>query len=179
VSVNFGEGHPMWLRRTSRVGLASGRPPGLHGLPDGGFEPVDVVGHLPEVAHIPAVGREALGHVVVVGQLGRPVDGDVVVVVERHQPAQAEMPGQRRRLVRDALHEAAVAGDDEGAVVADVAAEARPHEALGDGHADRVADALAKRPGRDLDPVGVAALGMARRPAPHWRNWRMSSSERS
>jgi hypothetical protein len=24
VSVNFGEGHPMWLRRTSRVGLASG-----------------------------------------------------------------------------------------------------------------------------------------------------------
>ena len=24
VSVNFGDGHPMWLRRTSRVGLAPG-----------------------------------------------------------------------------------------------------------------------------------------------------------
>jgi hypothetical protein len=50
-------------------------------------------------------------------------------------------------------------------MVADVAAEARPHEALGDGHADRVADALAKWPRRHLDTVGVAALGMPRCPA--------------
>ena len=156
----------MWLRRTSRVGLASGPSVGYSMASRmAASRPSTSLAISPEVAHIPPVGLEALGHVVVVGQLGRPVDGDVVVVVERHQPAQAEVPGQRRRLVRDALHEAAVPGDHEGAVVADVAAEARPHEALGDGHADRVADALAKRPRRHLDTVGVAALGMPRRPA--------------
>ena len=75
------------------------------------------------------------------------------------------MPGQRRRFVRDALHEAAVAGDHVGAVVADVAAERGAQPALGDRHADRVADALTQRPGGDLDPRRVAGLGVPRRAA--------------
>ena len=45
------------------------------------------------------------------------VDRDPVVVEDADQPAEAEVAGQRGRLVADALHEAAVAGDDVGVVV--------------------------------------------------------------
>ena len=164
VSVRWGDGQPMWLRSTRRVGCASGPSAGcVEGLADGGLEPVDVVGHLAEVAHPPAVGLEALGHVVVVGQLGRSVDRDVVVVVEGEQPPQAEMPGQRGRLVRDPLHEAAVARDHEGPVVAHLVAEGGPQPAFGDRHAHRVGEALAERPGGDLDarPCGGTRGGPA------------------
>ncbi len=137
----------------------------LDRLPDGGLQRIDVVGHFAEIAHAPAVGLEALGHVVVVGQLGGAVDGDVVVVVEGEQPPQAEVPGERSRLVRDPLHEAAVAGDDVGAVVAHVAAEGGAQPAFGEGHAHRVAHALAQRPGGDVDPRRVAGLGVPGRPA--------------
>ena len=141
---------------------------------------VDVVGHLAEVAHAPAVGLEALTGVVVVGQLGRPVDRDVVVVVEGEQPSQAEVPGQRRRLVRDPLHEAAVAGDHVGAVVADLAAEAWC--------AASARRSPCRRRCRHPWPSGPVVTSMpAVWPAsgcpgvrlPHWRNWRRSSSERS
>ena len=73
------------------------------------------------------------------------------------------MAGERGRLVADALHEAAVAGDDVGVVVDEVGAEAVAQDALGDGHADGVAEALAERAGRDLDAGRVAGLGVARR----------------
>ena len=73
------------------------------------------------------------------------------------------MAGERRRLVADALHEAPVAGDDVGVVVDEVGAEALAQDALGDRHADGVAEALAERPGRDLDARRVAGLGVARR----------------
>ena len=66
----------------------------IESLTDGRLERVDVVRHLAEVVHAPAVGLEALLDVVVVGQLGRPVDGDVVVVVEGDEPAQTEVAGQ-------------------------------------------------------------------------------------
>ena len=66
---------------------------------------------------VPPVGREPLGGVVAQRQLGRPVDGDVVVVVDADQPAESRMPGQRRGLVADALGQVAVAGTHEGAVV--------------------------------------------------------------
>src|SRR3546814_4399208 len=47
------------------------------------------------------------------------------VVVEQHdQLAQLQVAGQRDRLVADALHQAAVAGDDVGAVVDQRVAEA-------------------------------------------------------
>ena len=81
------------------------------------LEGVAVVGDLAEVLDVPAVGLEALADVVGVGQLGRPVDRDVVVVVDADQPAEAEVAGERRGLVADALHEAAVAGDHVRVVV--------------------------------------------------------------
>ena len=73
------------------------------------------------------------------------------------------MPGERGSLVADALHHAAVAGDDERVVVLRVGAEAGAQAALGDRHADRVGEALAEWPGGDLDAGGVARLGVAGR----------------
>ena len=73
------------------------------------------------------------------------------------------MAGERRGLVADALHHAAVTGDDERVVVLGVVAEAGAQVALGDRHADRVAEPLAERTGRDLDAGGVPGLGMAGR----------------
>ena len=73
------------------------------------------------------------------------------------------MTGERRRFVRDALHEAAVAGDHEGVVVLGLGAEAGAQIGFGDRHADGVGEALSERPGGDLDTGGVARLGVAGR----------------
>ena len=72
-----------------------------------------------------------------------------------------EMPGKPDRLVVDAFHQAAVAGDDPGAVVDQVVAVDRVQMPLGDRHADRHRQALAERPGGRLDPVEHEILGMA------------------
>ncbi len=73
------------------------------------------------------------------------------------------MARERDRLVADAFHQAAVAGDDVGVVVDDVVAEPRIQQALGERHADRVGEALAERARRRLDAGRVPVLGMARR----------------
>ncbi len=149
-----------------QVGLGVGAVGGeVQRLPDRRLQAVDVVGHLAQVAHTPPVGLEALDRVVAVGELGRPVDRDVVVVVDRQEPPQTEVPRQRGRLVGDALHDATVAGDDEGAVVAHLAAERRAHPAFGQGHAHRVGEPLAERAGGHFEPGRVVVLGMPRRPA--------------
>ena len=62
------------------------------------------------------------------------------------------MPGQPDRLVADALHQTAVAGDDIGVVIDQIVAEPRIQQALGHRHADRVGEALAERAGGGLDP---------------------------
>ena len=61
----------------------------------------------------------------------------------------------------DALHQAAVAGDHEHVVVAQLGTEPGPEVGLGDGHADGVAEALTERTRGDLDTRGVVDLGMA------------------
>ena len=74
----------------------------------------------------------------------------------------------RRGLARDALHEVAVGADRVRVVVDDLVARpvvARGEHALGERHADRVADALAERAGRRLDARRVVRLGVARRAA--------------
>ena len=70
------------------------------------------------------------------------------------------MTGERRGLVADALHEAAVAGDDVRVVVDELRAEAIAQHPLGDRHPDGVAEPLAERPGRRLDARRVAGLGV-------------------
>jgi hypothetical protein len=77
------------------------------------------------------------------------------------QLAETEVAGERGRLVADAFHETAVAGDHEGEVVLRVGAEAGTQVLLGDRHPDGVGEALAERAGGDLDAEGVAGLGVA------------------
>jgi hypothetical protein len=112
---------------------------------------------------VPAVGAEA-GVDVLAGecQRGRPVDRDPVVVVDVDQTAQAEMPGQRRGLGADALHQIAIRADREHAMVDHLRAVAQPQEALGQRHPNPVAESLPERPGGRLDARRVPELGMAR-----------------
>jgi hypothetical protein len=70
--------------------------------------------------------------------------------IRRPQP---QVAGQRDDLVADALHQAAVADQGVGVVVDDVVAELGVEHGLGHGHAGRVGDALAQRPGGRLDAV--------------------------
>ena len=131
-----------------------------HGAPERPVELVSVVGGLAQVLHVPVVGLEALGHVVAVGELGRAVDADVVVVVDVDEATESEVAGERRCFVADALLEIAVAADDERVVVADLWAESGTQPALGDPHAHGIGEALAEGTGGDLDARRVVHLGM-------------------
>ena len=73
----------------------------------------------------PAGGLEALDLVVRHGERRRPVDRDRVVVEQHDQLVELEVPGERDRLLADALHQAAVAGDHIRVVVDDGVAEPR------------------------------------------------------
>ena len=113
---------------------------------------------------VPAVGAEALAHVLLEGEVGAAFDRDVVVVVEEGELRQAERTGEGAGLGGDTFHEVTVADVGVGAVVDDGVAgavEARRQHALGDGHADRVGDARPERPSRDLDAGREAVFGMA------------------
>ena len=73
-----------------------------------------------DVLDMPAVGLEALALVLrIEGERRRPVDGDAIVVVEEDELAEPERAGERRGLLRDALHEIAVGGDAVDVVVDD------------------------------------------------------------
>src|SRR5690606_3269456 len=78
------------------------------------------------------------------------------------EPLELLHPGKADRLLADAFYQAAVAGDDPGAVVHDLAAEAGAHRLLGDGEADGIREALAKGAGRRLDTRHMAVFRMAR-----------------
>ena len=65
----------------------------------------------------------------------------------------------------DALHEAAVAADDEGVVVDELGTEAGPKPTFGDAHAHAVAKPWPSGPVVTSTPGGQVDLGMARRPA--------------
>src|SRR5690606_23008239 len=59
---------------------------------------------------VPAGGAVTGGNVLAGGKVGVAVDGDVVVVPQHVEIAQAEVPGEADRLVVDPFHQAAVAG---------------------------------------------------------------------
>ena len=111
--------------------------------------------------HVPARRPEPRHLIGGIGQIHAPVDGDVVVVPQHDQPAQPLAPGQRDRLLADAFHQAAVAGDDPSVVVHHLAAEARAQHFLGHGKAHGVGDPLSQRAGGGLDAAGVAVFGVA------------------
>ena len=86
-----------------------------------------------------------------------------IVVPQDDQSPELEMPGKPDGFVIDALHQAAVAGDDEGSVIDQLVAKGRVQMPLGDRHADRHGHALTQRPGGDLDTGQLEILRMPAR----------------
>ncbi len=114
---------------------------------------------------VPAVGGESRSGIIAEGQRRVAFDRDVVVVVETDQLAELVVAGEGSRLVRDAFHHVAIAGDEVDVVIEDclVAVEYRGHVRFSDSHSNRIADSLPEWASRRLDAGGVAVLGVARR----------------
>ena len=110
---------------------------------------------------MPTVGGVTGGDVLAEGDAGVILDGNVVLVVEHDQAAQLLMPGQGAGLARDALHHVAVGGDDIDMMVERALSGRRLRvqqpslPARGHRHSDGRSQALAERPGGDLDAAGV------------------------
>ncbi len=133
---------------------------------DGGIHRFDIV-PVHASHHLPAVRLEPLRRVVREPALDVAVDGDAVVVVEADQLVQAQRPGQRRALVRDAFHETAVADETRRCGGRRWRNPGRLNSAASSFSASAMptafANALAERPGGRLHARGHAVLGMARR----------------
>ena len=130
---------------------------------EGALEQPEVV-RVADSQNLPSVAHEPGGDVVVVGDLGRAVDRDVVVVVEPAQVVEPLMAGERCRFVRDALHQVAVAAEDVDVVVEELEAgpvEVRRLPLAGDRHPDRCRDALPEWASGRLHARRPAVLGMA------------------
>src|ERR1035438_2255935 len=96
--------------------------------------------------HIPVPAEEARAYVIAEGQRGVALNGDVVVVVEPDQVGESKMPSDGSGFVAYAFHQIAVAAKSVNPVAENVVAvfvELRSQPALGDGHADRIANTLA------------------------------------
>ena len=93
---------------------------------ESGLECVEILRCLADGVDMPSVCLEPFRRVVTEGQFGRTVDRDVVVVVDVHEATEAEMAGERRRLMGDALLEIAVAAEHEDVMIADLRAESCP-----------------------------------------------------
>src|SRR5437016_11889481 len=139
-------------------GSARRLPEDLQGMLDA----VDVV-CVADAQDVPPVPEEPGRDVLREGDARVPLDGDVVVVVEPAEVVEAEVPCQRRRLRRHALHHAAVPAHGVDVVVEDV--EARPvvsirEPLLRDRHADAGGDALAEWARGRLDARHPVVLRM-------------------
>ncbi len=149
--VNHDEGRPL------RLGL---------GCDEGAVNRLKVGVTVVNPQDLPAVGFEALAHVLGKGQRGRAVERDPVVVVEPNQLAQPKMTSQRGRFVGDALHHVAVAHQGVAEVIDDGVVRfvvASRQKTLGHGHADRVAGALTERAGGGFHPWGEKRFRVAGR----------------
>ncbi len=113
-----------------------------------------------DTARIPAGGFEAPHLIDGIRKLQRSVDRDRIVVVEHDQLAELQVPGERDRLLTDALHEIAVGSEHVGAMVDDLGPEHGRKMPFGDRHADRIGEPLAERSGRRLDARRVAVFRM-------------------
>ena len=111
----------------------------------------------------PAGGLEALHLVDRIGDRGRAVDRDAVVVVQHDHLVELPVPGHRDRFLRHAFHQVAVGGEHIGVVADHLLAELRGQHLFRQRHADRGRDALAERAGGGLDALGVEVLGVTRR----------------
>ena len=135
-----------------RLGLGDGPGDGLH---------VGVaIGH---VDGVPAVGLVALQHILRERHVGVAVDGDVVVVVEGNQFAQAQVASQRGGLAAHALLVAAVAHDHVGVVINDRAVglvELGGQVGFSHGQTHGIGDALTQGAGGDFHARGLEGFGV-------------------
>ena len=137
------------------------------GIGFGGFEGevngFDIVA-IGENLGVPAVGVETGGAVLGEGEGGVAFDGDVVVVVEVDEFAEAEVPGEGGGFGGDAFHEVAV-GDDGVSIMVNegVIGLVEPGCEVGFSyrHADAVGKALPERAGGHFDAGGEAVFGVA------------------
>mmetsp|Transcript_36829 Transcript_36829/g.88610 ORF Transcript_36829/g.88610 Transcript_36829/m.88610 type:complete len:732 (-) Transcript_36829:7-2202(-) len=138
---------------------------GLDGLGDSFVVRVPIFHSL----YMPTVSLVALVHILTEGQLGCPVNGDVVVVVQHDQPPKLQVPSQAAGLAGDPLLHAPVPTDDVCVVVeqGEVRLVVGPrHVGLGQRHAAGLGDPLAERPGADLHAGGHEVLRVPRGVAP-------------
>ena len=120
------------------------------------------IGH---VLHMPAVGLIALQHVLGEGHGSVAVDGDVVVVVEGNQLAQAQVAGQGGGFTAHPFLVAAITHDHVGVVINQLAAgpvEFGSQVRFGDRQAHGVGDALAQLSGGDFNPWGFECFRVTR-----------------
>ncbi|GBD29531.1 hypothetical protein HRbin32_00621 [bacterium HR32] len=163
---------PALLARTAEGDAGAddheGRPPALFpGLPDGGVHGLQVVA-VRHLLHVPAQGLEPAPDVLGEREGGTPREAGAVRVVQADELAQAQVPGQGRRLVGHALHEVAVGGHHVRPVVHDLvpgSVEGGRQVALRHGHAHRVREPLPQWPRGALHPGGEAKLRVAGGPA--------------
>jgi hypothetical protein len=140
VSVYFGDGYPMWLRRITMLGrsasaMAARKPASIASRS---------LATSPELDDVPAVAREALGTSSVYGELGRAVDGDVVVVVDVGRDGRGRVPASDAASWLTPSFEAPSPQNANDVVVDDLRAEARPQVRLRERDADPVGEALAR-----------------------------------
>ncbi len=116
--------------------------------------------------HLPAIGGEARRHVLAEAEVRRPIDRDVIVIVEVDELAEPEVPGQARRLRRHALHQVTVADDRVGAMIDDLQPRpvvGRRQEALRQRHPDARREPGPERTRGHLHPDRVPVLRVPRR----------------
>ena len=158
----MGAGGALLIGRAVSDHRAAGNQRRAAGLLGRGDRLVDRVGIVTvDLGDAPAAGRKARDLIVGYRQIGAAIDGNAVVVEQHDQARQSQVPGQRNRLVADALHQTAVAGEHIGKVIDHPIAETRSHHALGQRHADGVRQTLAERSGGGFDAGCVTVFGMA------------------
>ncbi|SJN10844.1 hypothetical protein CZ787_04540 [Halomonas citrativorans] len=114
--------------------------------------------------HVPAVGFKAFGGIVGKPAFHFPINRNAVVVIERNQLAQLLSTRQRRRLMGNAFHQAAVTQKAPGVVIDNGVARAvelRCQGFFGNRKADRVGKPLTERAGGGFDAGRVAKFRMA------------------
>ena len=118
--------------------------------------------------NVPALGREAGGNILAEGNIGSPVDGDLVVVVNEDQVPEPQVPRQGSRLGGNPLHHVPIAHHaiDEmlarGCLIGGrFPAKTAAGHARGQRHPHRVGEALAQGAGGHLDPGCQTVLGVA------------------
>ncbi len=132
------------------------------GFLEGSFALLDVVAV--DLDHVPVVGLETQRHVVAVGDVSLAFDADLVVVVEPDEIVETEVTGERGGLVRDAFFQVAVGNNRIDVVIADGEfrrVKNRSEMLLRNSQTDRIARALAERPGGDFNALSLVRFRVA------------------